>query len=95
MDGELGFKGLFGEHTDLGVGFAGGGFADHLFRNSRRILFARRIVHRPFRRSVIERLHLLNPDWRVPAWWIGRMILHHEFTSGTAKLLMTSRFRMI
>src|SRR5262249_41519912 len=28
LDAELGFSGLLGEHTDLGVGIAGGGFAD-------------------------------------------------------------------
>ena len=28
LDSELGFKGLLGENTDLGVGLAGGGFAD-------------------------------------------------------------------
>src|SRR6185295_14403530 len=28
LDAELGFAGALGEHTDLGVGLAGGGFAD-------------------------------------------------------------------
>lgn len=31
VDGELGIQGALGEHTDLGIGIAGGGFADSYF----------------------------------------------------------------
>jgi hypothetical protein len=87
FDGELGFKSLLGEHTDLGVGFAGGGYADTYseIRGGRYLHEESFIGHSAEVSSSIY--HLLNPDWRVPAWWIGRMILHHgiyEADSDTA-----------
>jgi hypothetical protein len=102
LDGELGFKRLLGENTDLGVGFAGGGFADTYseIRGGQYLRDESFTGHGGEFSSSIY--HRLNPDWRVPAWWIGRLILHESIferdsaTASNFKLpddLTTVRFR--
>jgi hypothetical protein len=78
FDGELGFKGLITPYTDLGVGFAGGGFADTYseIRGGRYLKDESFTGHAAEISSSVY--HRLNPDWRVPAWWIGRLSLHHS-----------------
>ena len=79
LDGEFGFKGLLGPNTDLGVGLAGGGFADTYseIRGGKYLADESFLGHAVEMSSTIY--WRLNPDWRVPAWWIGRVILHHSF----------------
>jgi hypothetical protein len=78
IDSELGFKNVFTDHLDLGVGFAGGGFADTYSE----IRGGKYLPQESFTGHAAEvtasAYYRLNPDWRVPAWWIGRLILHHS-----------------
>ncbi len=88
IDGELGFKGLLGPDADLGVGFAGGGFAD-TYSEIRDGTYLREESFTGHAAELSSSIYYrLNPDWRVPAWWIGRLILHHslfERDSATAE----------
>jgi hypothetical protein len=78
LDGELGFKGVLTPNTDIGIGFAGGGFADTYseIRGGRYIKQESFIGHAAeISSSIYQRL---NPDWRVPLWWIARASLHQS-----------------
>ncbi len=78
LDGELGFKGLLGPNTDLGVGLAGGGFAD-TYSEIRGGQYVREESFTGHGGEISASIyHRLNPDARVPAWWLGRLILHHS-----------------
>jgi hypothetical protein len=78
LDGELGFKGLISENTDLGIGIAGGGFAD-TYSEIRRGNYTREESFTghggEFSVSVY---HRFNPDWLVPLWWLGRASIHRS-----------------
>jgi hypothetical protein len=78
FDGELGIKGVITPQTDLGLGFAGGGFADTYseIRNGRYLRDESFTGHAAEVSSSLY--HRLNPDWRVPAWWVSRLSVHHS-----------------
>jgi hypothetical protein len=78
LDSELGLKGIFTPNTDLGFGVAGGGFADTYseVRGGRYLRDESFTGHSAEVHSSIY--HRLNPDWRVPAWAIGRIGVHHS-----------------
>jgi hypothetical protein len=79
LDGELGFKGVLTPETDIGIGMAGGGFGDTYseLRGGRYIKEESFWGHTAeISSSIYQRL---NPDWRVPMWWIARAGLHHAF----------------
>jgi len=66
LDSELGFKSLIGPHTDLGVGVAGGGFADSYSEIRRgRYLEDESFLGHGGSLS-LSLYHLFNPDDRVP-----------------------------
>jgi hypothetical protein len=77
-DSELGFKGVLTPNTDLGIGLAGGGFADSFseIRGGKYFRDESFTGHGGEIGSSIY--HRLNPDWRVPAWVIGRVGVHHS-----------------
>lgn len=78
LDSELGLKGVFTPNTDIGFGVAGGGFADTYseVRGGRYLRDESFTGHGGEVNSSIY--HRLNPDWRVPAWAIGRIGVHHS-----------------
>lgn len=89
LDTELGFSGVLTPNTDLGLGLGGGGFADTYseVRGGRYLRDESFTGHGGEIQSSVY--HRLNPDWRVPAWIIGRVGLHHslyEEDSDTAAL---------
>lgn len=79
VDTELGFKRLLSENTDLGIGFAGGGFADS-YAEMRRGDFVREesfYGHGGELNTTVY--HLFNPGWRVPLWGLARASFHNSF----------------
>jgi hypothetical protein len=76
VDAELGISGVLTPNTDLGIGIAGGGFADTYseIRNGDYIRGESFPGHSAEVNASIY--HRLNPDWRVPAWVIGRVAVH-------------------
>ena len=79
VDSELGISGVFTPNTDLGIGVAGGGFGDTYseIRGGDYIKGESFPGHSAEVSSSIY--HRLNPDWRVPAWVIGRASVHRSF----------------
>lgn len=81
LDSELGFKSLLGPHTDLGVGVAGGGFADS-YSEIRRGQYLEEESFLGHGASVsLSVYHLFNPDQRVPLNLVVRAtgsIAHYE-----------------
>lgn len=75
-DGELGFRGALGEHTDLGIGIAGGGFADtHQEVRGGRYRSAESFVGHSAEISA-SLYHLVNPGRRIPLYLVGRVAGH-------------------
>jgi hypothetical protein len=79
IDAELGFKGVLTPNTDISIGVAGGGFADTYseIRDGQYLKEESFWGHSAeISSSIYQRL---NPDWRVPVWWIGRVSFHQSF----------------
>jgi hypothetical protein len=75
-DAELGIKGLLGRHTDLGIGIAGGGFADtHQEVRGGRYLDGESFTGHGAEISAAI-YHLLNPGKRIPLHLVGRVAGH-------------------
>jgi hypothetical protein len=73
MDGEVGFRGLLGEHTDLGIGVSGGGFADtHEEIRAGSYRSAESFTGHGAEISAAV-YHLFNPDERIPLYGIARV----------------------
>lgn len=81
VDSELGFSGAITPNTDLGIGVAGGGFGD-TYSEIRDGRYSRGESFPGHAAEVSSSIyHRLNPDWRVPAWVIGRASVHRSFFS--------------
>jgi hypothetical protein len=78
LDSEVGFVGLLGPHTDFGLGFAGGGFADDYneFRDGQYL------PHESFFGDSVENsasiYHLFNPGDRIPLNGVFRVKEHYS-----------------
>lgn len=81
LDSEFGFSGALGPQTDLGIGLAGGGFAD----NYNEIRGGTFLPDESFDGSGFEisasAYHLFNPGDRIPLNFIGRLTAHYSFYS--------------
>ncbi len=77
LDSELGIRGVFGEHTDLGLGLAGGGFAD-TYSEVKQGVFRREESFTGHGGELSASLyHLFNPDQMIPLHAIFRITGHH------------------
>lgn len=76
MDSEVGFTGLLGDHTDLGVGLAGGGFADNYYEYEG----GKYIPGESFTGHVAETsvsvYHLFDPGKLIPLYGLLRVREH-------------------
>ena len=85
MDTEVGFKGLFGENTDVGIGLAGGGYAD----NYPEIRHGRYLPEESFLGYGGELsasvYHLFNPDQQIPLYAIIRGFAHYSIYERDAR----------
>ena len=79
LDTELGIKGALGENTDVGIGFAGGGFADS-YSEVRRGQYLKGESFTGHGGEVSASLyHLFNPGDRIPLTGILRVAAHQSF----------------
>jgi hypothetical protein len=78
LDSELGISRILGEHTDLGIGVAGGGFAD----NYREIRRGKYLTDESFLgyggEFSVSLYHLFNPGHQIPLNGIVRGIAHYS-----------------
>ncbi|MGV3754693.1 MAG: hypothetical protein ACO1QS_04875, partial [Verrucomicrobiota bacterium] len=79
LDSELGIKGALGEHTDIGIGLAGGGFADS-YSEVRRGNYLKSESFTGHGGEVSANLyHLFNPGDRIPLNGILSVAAHQSF----------------
>lgn len=79
LDSELGIKDALGSDTDLGVGFAGGGYADS-YSEIRRGKFWREESFTGHGADLSASVyHLFNPDALIPLYGIARGGIHQTF----------------
>lgn len=81
LDSEFGFKGLLGEHTDLGLGLAGGGFADSYFEIRRGKFLDEESFTGHGGEFSTSAYHLFNPGQEIPLWGVLRGSVHQSFYS--------------
>ena len=85
LDSELGFSSLLGEHTDLGLGIFGGGFADS-YNEVRGGRFLRDESFTGNGGGVSASLyHLFNPGGRIPLNGVFRVESHSTFYERDSK----------
>jgi len=81
VDGELGIAGVLDEHTDLGIGVAGGGFAD-TYDEIRQGKFLPKESFTGHGAEVsLSLYHLFNPGQLIPLNGLIRGIAHYSFYS--------------
>lgn len=79
LDTELGIKGALGENTDIGIGFAGGGFADS-YSEVRGGQYLKGESFTGHGGEISTSLyHLFNPGDRIPLTGILRVAAHQSF----------------
>lgn len=89
LDSELGIRGALGPHTDLGVGLAGGGFADS-YSEVRRGKYEREESFLGYGGTVSSSIyHLFNPDARMPLHGVLRGGLHYSTYAGDSQTAET------
>ena len=92
VDSELGIRGALGELTDIGIGVAGGGFADS-FNEIRRGKFLPAESFDGFGGNVsLSLYHLFNPGYQIPLNGVLRGIAHYATYADTSST--ASNFRL-
>lgn len=78
LDSELGFSHLLGEHTDLGVGMAGGGYADSYDEIRHGTFFPDESFDGFGGEGSVSIYHLFNPDQLIPLNGVLRGLVHYS-----------------
>jgi hypothetical protein len=85
LDSELGFTELLGPRTDLGVGLAGGGFADS-YAEVREGVYRRKESFTGHSGEISSSVyHRFNPKQIVPLFGIVRLAVHRSFYQDDSK----------
>lgn len=84
LDGELGFKGLLGENTDLGVGFFGGGFYNSYNEIRQGNYYRDESFDGNGGGVALSLYHLFNPGATVPLNGIIRAGMNYHVFSDTS-----------
>lgn len=79
LDAELGIKDVLGAHTDLGLGVAGGGFADSYSEMRQGHYIRRESFYGHGVEGSISLYHLFNPEQRIPLNAIIRGSVHQSY----------------
>ncbi len=83
LDSELGFKDLLGENTDLGIGMAGGGYADSYLEIRKGKYTPQESFEGHGGELSLSLYHLFNPGQTIPLNGVLRGIAHYSFYSKT------------
>jgi hypothetical protein len=84
LDSELGFTGLFGPYTDLGIGLAGGGFADSYWEIQKGKYIPQQSFDGHGGEFSLSLYHLFNPGALIPLNGVLRATAHYSFYSKTS-----------
>jgi hypothetical protein len=77
LDSEVGFSHLLGENTDLGVGIAGGGFADSYSEIRQGVYHPRESFDGDGGEGSVSLYHCFNPDQQIPLNGVLRGVVHY------------------
>ncbi len=77
LDSELGISHALGEHTDLGLGLAGGGYADSYAEIREGTYYPSESFTGYGAQTSVSLYHLFNPDQRVPLNGLLRGTVHY------------------
>lgn len=86
VDSEFGFVGLLGPNTDLGVGIAGGGFADNYYEFREGKYFPEESFSGDGGEGSVSIYHLFDPGKLIPLYGIVRVKDHYSTYSGNDEL---------
>ena len=79
MDSEVGLVGLLGPHTDLGIGVAGGGFADNYYEFAGGKYFPEQSFNGDSAEDSVSVYHLFDPGKLIPLFGLFRLKEHYSF----------------
>jgi hypothetical protein len=77
MDSELGISGILGPNTDLGIGLAGGGYADSYSEIHGGTYYPGESFDGHSAEVSASLYHLFNPEDRIPLHWVLRGSTHY------------------
>ncbi len=78
LDSELGFRHVLGENTDVGIGLAGGGFADNYYEINRGAYEPSQSFYGYGAETSLSLYHLFNPGQTIPLNGLLRGIAHYS-----------------
>jgi hypothetical protein len=78
LDSEVGFVGLLGPHTDLGIGLAGGGFADNYYEFEGGKYLPQQSLTGDSEETSISVYHLFDPGRLIPLFGLLRVKEHYS-----------------
>ena len=81
IDSELGFRQALGDDTDLGIGFAGGGFADSYDEIDQGIFLPSQSFVGHGAETSVSIYHCLNPSEQIPLAAVLRGLVHYSLYS--------------
>jgi hypothetical protein len=77
LDSEVGFSHLLGQNTDLGIGIAGGGFADSYSEIRAGVYHPKESFDGDGGEGSISLYHCFNPDQQIPLNGVLRGVVHY------------------
>jgi hypothetical protein len=86
LDSEVGLVGLLGPHTDLGLGLAGGGFADNYYEFQKGKYLPEQSFSAYSGEGSLSLYHLFNPNQRIPLSGLLRFKEHYDVYQGNDEL---------
>lgn len=78
LDSELGIRRVLGEHTDMGIGLAGGGFADNYEEIQKGTFYPSQSFTGYGAETSLSLYHLFNPGQLIPLNGLVRGIAHYS-----------------
>jgi len=86
LDSEVGLVGLLGPHTDLGLGLAGGGFADNYYEFQKGKYLPEQSFSADSAAVSVSLYHLFDPNKRLPLFGLLRVSEHYDIYQGNDEL---------
>src|SRR5271155_4174471 len=86
MDSELGLVGLLGPHTDLGIGLAGGGYADNYYEYQRGKYLPEQSFLGDSAETSVSLYHTFDPGKLIPLFGVLRLKEHYSVYQGLDEL---------
>jgi len=86
LDSEVGLVGLLGPHTDLGLGVAGGAFADNYYEFQKGKYLPEQSFSADSAAESLSLYHLFDPNKLIPLFGLLRVTEHYDIYQGSDEL---------